>query len=110
MPVASCVIVKASDPEALKDAKGKPVIRPYTPISPSDHPGELTFLIKKYPTGLGSVHIHSLKPGDSLSIKGPIPKFPYKSKAIQEIPDSLTKNFLVNEFEQVALIGGGSGM
>ncbi|TDL19422.1 cytochrome-b5 reductase [Rickenella mellea] len=94
LPVASCVIVKSSDPEALKGSNGKPVIRPYTPISPSDAPGELAFIVKKYPTGLASVHIHDLKPGDSLSIKGPIPKFPYKE----------------NEFEEVALIGGGSGI
>ncbi|EJD03498.1 cytochrome-b5 reductase [Fomitiporia mediterranea MF3/22] len=94
LPVASCVVVKASDPEALKDSKGKPVIRPYTPISPSNAPGELTFLIKRYPQGLASVHIHSLKPGDTLSIKGPIPKFDYK----------------IHEFDNVGLIGGGSGV
>ncbi|KLO16146.1 cytochrome-b5 reductase [Schizopora paradoxa] len=92
LPVASCVVVKSSDPEALKTDKGKPVIRPYTPIS--DAPGELTFLIKKYEKGVASVYIHNLKPGESLSIKGPIPKFPYK----------------INEFDNVALIGGGSGI
>jgi len=40
------------------------------------------------------VHIHNLKPGETLSIKGPILKFPYK----------------VNEFDSVGLIGGGSGI
>ncbi|KAH8119746.1 cytochrome-b5 reductase [Phellopilus nigrolimitatus] len=94
LPVASCVVVKSSDPEALQNDKGKPVIRPYTPISPSDAPGELTFLIKKYAKGLASQHIHNLKPGETLSIKGPIPKFDYK----------------INQFEQVGLIGGGSGI
>ena len=79
LPVASCVVVKASDPEALKDDKGKPIIRPYTPISPPDAPGELTFLVKKYPQGKASVHIHELKVGETLAIKGPISKFPYKS-------------------------------
>jgi len=78
LPLASCVIVKSSDPEGLKDAKGKPVIRPYTPISRSDAPGELTFLIKKYENGLASTYIHGLKPGDKLGIKGPIQKFPYR--------------------------------
>ena len=78
LPVASCVIVKSSDPEGLKNAKGVPVIRPYTPISPSDAPGELTFLIKRYDNGLASKYIHELKPGDKLAIKGPIPKFPYQ--------------------------------
>ncbi|KAF8215790.1 ferredoxin reductase-like protein, partial [Mycena galopus ATCC 62051] len=94
LPVASCVVVQAADPEALKDKKGNTVTRPYTPISAADNTGELTFLIKKYETGVMSKHIHDLKPGDSLKIKGPIPKFPYKE----------------NEFDEVALIGGGSGI
>ncbi|KAG5636310.1 hypothetical protein H0H81_008481, partial [Sphagnurus paluster] len=94
LPVASCLVVKSSDPEALKDANGKPIIRPYTPISAPDQKGELTLLVKKYDQGNASKHIHGLKEGDSLSIKGPIVKFPYK----------------VNEFDEVALIGGGSGI
>ncbi|TFY74763.1 hypothetical protein EWM64_g9250 [Hericium alpestre] len=94
LPISSCVIVKSSDPEALKDANGKPVVRPYTPISHSDKEGELEFLIKGYETGLASKHIHGLKEGDKLSIKGPIPKWPWKQ----------------NEFEEVGLIGGGSGI
>lgn len=60
-------------------ANGKPIIRPYTPISPSDKEGDFTFLIKRYEEGKMSQHIHGLKPGDSLSIKGPIMKIPYKS-------------------------------
>ncbi|KAG6871777.1 hypothetical protein C0995_000227 [Termitomyces sp. Mi166 len=94
LPVASCLLVKASDPEALKDAKGKPVIRPYTPISSPDHKGDLSLLIKKYDNGNASKYIHELKEGDTLSFKGPIAKFPYKT----------------NEFDEVALIGGGSGI
>ncbi|KAF5380312.1 hypothetical protein D9757_007946 [Collybiopsis confluens] len=78
LPVASCLVVRSSDPEALKDPKGKPIIRPYTPISPPNQPGELTLLIKKYDNGNASKHIHSLKAH--------------------------------NEFDQVALIGGGSGI
>ncbi len=74
------MVVKSSDPEALKTDKGKPVIRPYTPISPPDAPGELSFLVKKYEKGFASVHIHDLKPGETLSIKGPILKFPYKGE------------------------------
>ncbi|KAJ7588529.1 NADH-cytochrome b5 reductase [Mycena floridula] len=94
LPVASCVIVKASDPEALKDPNGNPTIRAYTPISASDAKGELVFMIKRYEAGNASKYIHSLKPGDTLSIKGPFPKWPYK----------------VNEYEEVALVGGGSGI
>jgi cytochrome-b5 reductase len=94
IPVASCLVVKASDPEALKDAKGNPMIRPYTPVSPSDAPGILTLLVKRYENGNMSKYIHTLKEGDTLFIKGPIPKFPYQT----------------NEFDEIALIGGGSGI
>ncbi|KAI0789400.1 cytochrome-b5 reductase [Abortiporus biennis] len=96
LPIASCVVVKsASDaPEPLVDAKGKPVIRPYTPISPSDQEGELTFLIKRYEEGKMSQYIHGLKVGEKLAVKGPIMKIPWK----------------VNEFEEVGMIAGGSGI
>lgn len=61
IPIASCVVVKSTDAEALKDNEGKPIIRPYTPISTPDAPGELTILVKRYETGNASKHIHSLK-------------------------------------------------
>jgi cytochrome-b5 reductase len=65
-------------PEELKDAKGKPVVRPYTPTSASDRPGELEFIVKRYDGGLMSQHVHGMKPGDELEIKGPITKIPWK--------------------------------
>lgn len=61
LPVASCLVVKASNPEVLKNEKGQPIIRPYTPISPPDQKGELTLLVKKYDAGNASKHIHELK-------------------------------------------------
>ncbi|CCM00046.1 uncharacterized protein FIBRA_02072 [Fibroporia radiculosa] len=96
LPVASCVVVKSPDdaPNALKGPNGKPVIRPYTPVSPPDLPGEFIFLIKRYDEGKMSKHISELQPGESLAIKGPIMKIPYKA----------------NEFEQVGMIAGGSGI
>lgn len=69
------------------------MIRAYTPISRSDTPGELAFLIKKYDNGLASQYIHNLKPGDKLAIKGPIPKFPYKGDPVSLILPSKTKAF-----------------
>ncbi|KAF5371007.1 hypothetical protein D9615_009992 [Tricholomella constricta] len=78
LPVASCIVVKSSDPDALKNAKDRPIIRPYTPISAPDHKGELTFLIKQYEAGNASRRIFGLKEGDTLTTKGPIVKFPYK--------------------------------
>lgn len=78
LPIASCVYLRAED---FKDANGKPMQRPYTPISPSDLEGELTFIVKKYETGNVSKYIHSLKPGDKLAVKGPLPKWSWKSNS-----------------------------
>ncbi len=85
LPIASCVVVKSATDSATPflDDKGKPIIRPYTPISPSDQEGEFTLLIKRYEAGKMSQYIHSLQPGEKLAIKGPIVKIPYKSEAFQ---------------------------
>ncbi|KAG8756105.1 NADH-cytochrome b5 reductase [Serendipita sp. 396] len=74
--------------------KGEPVVRWYTPVSDAGVPGEFTLMIKRYDDGKLTPYIHSLKEGDKLAFKGPIKKFAYKA----------------NEFEQVGLIGGGSGI
>ena len=49
MKVASALLVKASDSQACVDDKGKPVIRPYTPISGPDSKGKLELMVKTYP-------------------------------------------------------------
>lgn len=111
LPVASCVVVKSADPADLVDDKGKPIIRPYTPTSHPRLPGEIHFLIKRYDNGNASKHVHSLKEGDSLAIKGPISKFPFTSKlSLRSWYMMLNWLYKVNEFDEVALIGGGSGM
>lgn len=47
--VASALLVRSPQGEGeVKDDKGKPVIRPYTQISPQDERGGLTLLIKEY--------------------------------------------------------------
>ncbi|PWN25675.1 ferredoxin reductase-like protein [Jaminaea rosea] len=94
LSTASAVLFKGADSSPVKDKDGKPVIRPYTPVSTPATQGHMDFLIKKYQGGAMTSHVHGLKPGDSLSIKGPIPKFPYKA----------------NEFEEIGMIAGGSGI
>lgn len=94
LSVASALVVKAAEEGGCVDDKGKPVIRPYTPVTAPNVEGKLELLIKRYEGGKMSQHIHGLKPGQSLAIKGPIPKFQYKA----------------NEFDEVAFIAGGSGI
>ncbi|KAH7396461.1 hypothetical protein BKA66DRAFT_455209 [Pyrenochaeta sp. MPI-SDFR-AT-0127] len=89
LPVASAVITKYKGPEMQK-----PVIRPYTPISDVDQKGTVDFIIKKYPEGAMSSHMHDMEPGQRLDIKGPIPKYQWSA----------------NKHCHVALIAGGTGI
>jgi cytochrome-b5 reductase len=59
-----------------------------------DAPGHLELLIKKYPKGPMSTHIHDLKVGETLEFKGPIPKYPWSA----------------NKHDHVAMIAGGTGI
>ncbi|TKA52067.1 hypothetical protein B0A53_04727 [Rhodotorula sp. CCFEE 5036] len=94
LTVASALVVKAAkEGECLND-KGKPVIRPYTPVTKPDLEGKLELLIKHYPNGAFTEYLWKLQPGDAIAFKGPIPKHPWKA----------------NEFESVAMIAGGSGI
>ncbi|ORY31302.1 hypothetical protein BCR39DRAFT_494109 [Naematelia encephala] len=94
--VASALLVKTPEgDEEVKDDKGKPVIRPYTPISPPDLKGSLTLLVKEYKDGKLTPYISSMVPGkDKLLFKGPIPKYKYEP----------------NTFDQGLCIAGGSGI
>lgn len=78
----------------FQGADGKPVIRPYTPTSDEDAVGHVDFLIKRYKDGAMSEHMHNMKPGDELEMKGPIQKFKWEP----------------NQFEEIAMIAGGSGI
>ncbi|TKX25826.1 NADH-cytochrome b5 reductase-2 [Elsinoe australis] len=87
--VASALITKYKGPEMEK-----PVIRPYTPVSDEDARGYLDFIIKKYPDGPMSSHMHDMAPGQRLDIKGPIPKYRWET----------------NKHDHIALIAGGTGI
>lgn len=54
----------------------------------------MDLLIKKYPGGPMSTHIHNLSPGDTLEVKGPIPKYWWTT----------------NKHREIALIAGGTGI
>ncbi|KAI1827061.1 oxidoreductase NAD-binding domain-containing protein [Xylaria intraflava] len=71
-----------------------PCVRPYTPISSSDEPGVLELMVKKYPNGKQSTHLHSLQPGDSLRFVTPIPGYKWTP----------------NKHPAITLIAGGAGI
>jgi len=54
----------------------------------------MTFVVKKYPGGPMSEHLHDMQPGDTLDMKGPIPKYPWTA----------------NKHDHIALLAGGTGI
>ncbi|KAK7403775.1 NADH-cytochrome b5 reductase [Neonectria punicea] len=89
LPVTSAILTKFK-----AEGAEKPTLRPYTPTSDEDEQGFLDLVIKKYPDGPMSSHIHSLTPGQTLDIKGPLPKYPWSA----------------NKHDHVALVAGGTGI
>ncbi|OQE32553.1 hypothetical protein PENFLA_c001G04686 [Penicillium flavigenum] len=71
-----------------------PVLRPYTPISDLNQEGQIELMVKKYPNGKASSHIHSLVPGDTLTFAAAI-----KGHA-----------WTPNQSPQIYLIAGGAGI
>jgi len=86
MPTASFILTRAT-------IGGKEVIRPYTPIEQTQN-GVVKLLIKRYDQGTMSKYISSLKVGDVLDIKGPIPKIKYSA----------------NMKENIGMVAGGTGI
>lgn len=72
-----------------------PVLRPYTPIHDLNERGILQLLVKKYPGGKASDHLHSLSPGQTLTTRGPIPTYTWT-------PSSTPRTVL--------LLAGGAGI
>ncbi|KAL2017076.1 hypothetical protein VTK56DRAFT_2599 [Thermocarpiscus australiensis] len=70
-----------------------PVLRPYTPVNDLNEPGFIDLMVKLYPGGKASTHLHSLKPGDTLTVA------PIKGLA-----------WTPNMHPHVALIAGGAGI
>ncbi|KAJ3054609.1 NADH-cytochrome b5 reductase [Rhizophlyctis rosea] len=91
VPASSAILIQHTTP-----ASWLPTFRPYTPISPPTQQGTLDLLVKHYPHGEASTHIHALQPGDTLTARGPLPGYTYRPSVTQ--PRSLI------------LIAGGAGI
>ncbi|KAI7876565.1 ferredoxin reductase-like protein [Lichtheimia hyalospora FSU 10163] len=92
LPVASCLITRY--PITKKDGSPGYIIRPYTPTSPEEAEGYFDLIVKEYAEGKMSKRIANLKVGDTLEMKGPIPKY----------------NWDENKVENVGMIAGGTGI
>jgi len=75
-------------------AGGEPVSRAYSISNPEYENGEVELIVRLVPEGLGSTYLHSVQPGDPVSLTGPFGEFK------------------LNEDPEVELIcvGGGCGM
>ncbi|KAH7321294.1 hypothetical protein B0I35DRAFT_428991 [Stachybotrys elegans] len=89
MNVASALLTKYKGPN-----DEKPTVRPYTPISDESTKGYIELLVKQYPNGPMSTHIHNMAPGQRLEVKGPLPKYAWSE----------------NKHDHIALIAGGTGI
>ncbi|PHH70592.1 hypothetical protein CDD80_5897 [Ophiocordyceps camponoti-rufipedis] len=87
--VASAVLTRFKG-----EGEEKATVRPYTPVSDEDEKGHLDLLVKKYPNGPMSTHLHEMQPGQTLDFKGPLPKYPWTE----------------NKHQHIGLIAGGTGI
>ena len=86
----SAVLIKAT-----VNGTWLPTLRPYTPISDPNERGHIDLLVKRYPDGKMSKHLHALQPGQTLSFKtGPLEGYPWTP----------------NQHAHVALVAGGAGI
>lgn len=59
-----------------------------------DTAGFIDLVVKKYPDGPMSEHLHNMKPDQRLDFKGPIPKYPWSP----------------NKHDHICLVAGGTGI
>jgi cytochrome-b5 reductase len=76
------------------EVDGNKVIRAYTPTTKSNQRGYFDLLIKSYDLGKLSPHLHSLKIGAKVEIRGPVGRF----------------NYVKNSYETIGLVAGGTGI
>jgi cytochrome-b5 reductase len=89
LKVASALLTKYKGP-----SDEKPTIRPYTPTTGESERGFIELLVKQYPNGPMSTHLHSMDADQRLSFKGPVPKYEWTP----------------NKHDHVALVAGGTGI
>ncbi|RMY44365.1 hypothetical protein D0865_10601 [Hortaea werneckii] len=77
VPASAAILTQHTPPNAWF-----PVLRPYTPIHDRSTPGILQLLVKKYPSGVASSYMHSLTPGNQLTVRGPIPGYVWQASPI----------------------------
>ncbi|KAH6917208.1 NADH-cytochrome b5 reductase [Coprinopsis sp. MPI-PUGE-AT-0042] len=78
LPIGQHIAVSA-------EINGKTIIRNYTPVSLDDERGSFDLLIKTYEKGNISRHVTTLKPGNTLKVKGPKGNFKYEANLVSHL-------------------------
>ncbi|KAK8151797.1 NADH-cytochrome b5 reductase-like protein [Phyllosticta citrichinensis] len=71
-----------------------PMFREYTPVNDPTDAGFIDLVVKKYPNGQLSSHLHALSPGQTQLFAGPLTRYQWKP----------------NKHPHVAMIAGGTGI
>lgn len=95
LPIGRHVSVRAGLPSSAT-GKLEQVVRSYTPVSAPDAQGYFDLLVRVYDKGKMSQHLASLRPGDTVEMRGPTGSMKY----------------LANKYEKggIGLVGAGSGV
>jgi cytochrome-b5 reductase len=88
MTLSSCIVLR------FVNKDGKEITRPYTPISRLHQRGYFELLVKNYKGSQMGSHLHKMRVGDTIEVKGPYVKFDYKP----------------NMFKHIGMIAGGTGI
>lgn len=103
LPVGKHMLLK------FVDAEGKPVSRPYTPVSSDDDRGHFDLLVKLYPQGRMSQHLQQMQIGQTIEARGPTGSLEYKGTGEFVIArrGGVVQNVRASS---VGMIAGGSGI
>jgi cytochrome-b5 reductase len=93
MPPASCLLARLPVGAVGDDGRAKHVMRPYTPVNAPGDRGRLDLVVKEYEGGKLTPHLARLMKGDTVELKGPIPKLP-----------------VGGEYDHIGFAAGGTGI
>merc|ERR1719161_847026 len=90
LSTCACLLVSGGT-----DAEGKPVVRPYTPVSTNAMLGKFELMVKIYPNGILSRHLDTLEVGQTVNFK--------------HIPTNVKIQYPFGQ-QRIGMIVGGTGI
>merc|ERR1719401_1024949 len=94
LSTCACLLMKGVDGPV--DGEGKPVIRPYTPVSTNAMTGQFELMVKVYPDGKMSQHLDQLEVGKPVHFK--------------HVGGNVKIQYPFNKKPEIGMIVGGTGI